>query len=181
MFPIEADSREDSCIIAQTPRMKQGADGAGSGLSSQNRRKSQLRRLKNRFLGCFFGFCDPKSRLFDRKSPICFGRFGRISNSHRGLCRWSFDWHSPQLPTENRPSATQNRPSATFSRHLETFSRHLETISRHFETPCKSRLTSHRLRLFDFWVSCGLVPNLNCDARGAARRSRARQNWAEKK
>ncbi len=32
----------------------------------QNRRKSQLRRLQNRFLGCFFGFRGPKSRVFDR-------------------------------------------------------------------------------------------------------------------
>ncbi len=33
-----------------------------------NRRKSQLRRLQNRFLGCFFGFRDPKTSLFDRLS-----------------------------------------------------------------------------------------------------------------
>ncbi len=37
----------------------------------QNRRKSQLRRLQNRFLGCFSGFGDPKSRVFDRNPLIC--------------------------------------------------------------------------------------------------------------
>ena len=41
---------------------------SGCILSIWNRRKSQLRRLQNRFLGCFFGFRDPKSRLFDRLS-----------------------------------------------------------------------------------------------------------------
>ena len=36
----------------------------------QNRHKSELRRLQNRFLGCFFGFRGPKSRFFDRNPLI---------------------------------------------------------------------------------------------------------------
>ena len=79
----------------------------------------------------FLPFSRLKTTLFDRKSPICFEGFCRISNGCGGLRRISFDWHSPQVPTENRPNATKNRPNATKNRPSATFLCHFATLLRH--------------------------------------------------
>ena len=94
---------------------------------NQNRRKSQLRRLQNWFLGCFFGFCDPKMPLFDRKST---GGLPYLELVLQFMSRLSIP-HQPKLLVENRPNATENRPNATILCHFATLLRHLATILCH--------------------------------------------------
>ena len=95
---------------------------------NQNRRKSQLRRLQNWFLGCFFGFCDPKMPLFDRKST---GSLPYLELVLQFMSRLSIS-HQPKLLVENRPNATENRPTSTQNRPDATFLCHFATLLRRF-------------------------------------------------
>ena len=106
---------------------------------------------KTGFWGVFSSFSTPKSRFFDRKPPICL----------------------PQLPlalwvTPNALDERLGANSAVFASlsdrksTVRAFSMSLRALSMSFRDIFMSlrvrrefRLTSHRLRLFDFWKSCG--------------------------
>ena len=113
----------------------------------QFRRKSEFKRLKNRFLGSFSVFCDPKCLCFGRKPLICFPYLVLVSNLRsiatiRDLLK---------VPSENRPEATQNRPEATILCHLRAFLCHLATFLCTFVQRRVFRLTSDRVSLLDRW------------------------------
>ncbi len=145
--------------------MKQGASHRGvdsivrdRGLSCQNRRKSELRRLQNRFFAIF------ASRNATLRS--------KIANLYRLVLRYPGAVPSVMSMVFRLALAVTTDQKST---ECDTKSTERDTKSTEYDIPTtlgdtfttlrarrKSRLTSDRLRLFDFWVSCGFAPNLNC-------------------
>ncbi len=120
-------------------------------MSKNCRRKSELRRLQNRFLGCFFRFGGPKSRLFDRKSTGGLPYLGLLS---RVMSRPSIS-HQPKLLVVSRPNATENRPTSTQNRHDATFLCHFATLLRHSAHDANSRLRRIACDFLTTWNSVG--------------------------
>ena len=101
-----------------------------------NRRKSQLRTLKNRF----FRFLRPENATFR----------SQITDRFRGVLHYPafLSWlmsrlsisHQPKRLVENRPNATENRPNATVLRPNATEMRPNATVLRHFAHIANSHL-----------------------------------------
>ena len=113
----------------------------------QFRRKSEFKRLKNRFLGSFSVFCDPKCLCFDRKPLICFPYLDLLQN----LMTIAKIRDSLQLPTVSRHNATVSCRNATILCHLRALLCHLATFLCTFVQRREFRLTSDRVSLLDRW------------------------------
>ena len=109
--------------------------------TSRNRRKSQLRTLKNRFFGVFFGFWRLEKPLFGRKSLGCVEALDFTSAETTGRKSTECD----------RKSTERDRFASKCDRNASKRDRFASVCARH-----EFRLTSHRLRFFDFVLSCGL-------------------------
>ncbi len=119
-----------------------------------NRRKSQLRRLKNRF----FRFLRPQKATFR----------SQITDAFRGALRYPviLSWfasrlsitHQPKQLVENRPNATENRPNATVLRPNATEMRPNATLLRHFVHDAKVHLRRIAFRFLTDSVRVGAHP-----------------------
>ena len=157
----------------------------------QNRRKSQLRRLKNRF----FRFLMPENATFR----------SQIADRFRGTLRYPviLSWlasrpsisHQPKRLVENRPNATVLRPNATEMRPNATLLRHfvhdakvhLRRIACDFLTS-RIRVGAHPIhrtvfvvawfKLRWFWVASASFVLLSPVAAGLSRlESKGTLNW----
>ena len=116
----------------------------------QNRRKSEFKRLENRFFGCFFGFCDTI------RSPITdpFRAVGRISNPHSDLRRvGSFGTRRKYRPfhVAMRPFCVTMRHFCVAMRHFCVTLRPFCVTSYHFANSDLRQIAS---RTLDRWRSC---------------------------
>ncbi len=114
-------------------------------LTLPNRRKSQLRRLKNRFLGCFSGFRGPKSRVFDRNPLICIPYLELLSRVASNALDSTTGASGDTKSTDHDTKSTDHDTKSTDHDILTTLRDTFTTLCARREF----RLTSNRLELFD--------------------------------
>ena len=124
---------------------------SGGRVTTSIRRKSEFKRLENRFFGWFFGFRGTiRSRITDLSAcgwPY-LELFSRFASS--GSIR-----HSPQLPTFSRQNATVSRRDATFLRQDATLLRQNATVLSTFANVANSDLRQIAFRFLTMGVRVG--------------------------
>ena len=103
---------------------------------SCNRRKSQLRRLKNRF---FVIFSSQNDTFRSQIADLFRGCLPYLPLKSCVMSSLSIP-HQPQLLVISRPNATENRPDPTLLCHLRALLCHFATLLRHSEHDTNSDL-----------------------------------------
>ena len=118
---------------------------------AHTRRKSELRRIQKRFLGCF----SVSKRHFLIANRRSVSRCFAVSCNLVAVCVEGLDFASAettgQISTECDQKSTDIDISMSFARTSMSFGDTFASL----RARCKSRLASNRLRFFDCAKSCG--------------------------